>query len=521
MRKKMSNTQNIPAAAHDGERRADSGWSRRDVLGAGVASLVPLVAAATAVGPATADDGTRNGTRTDVVVVGAGISGLTAARRLSKAGVSVRVLEANPRVDGRTVNLDVGRRLVTEGGGQWVGPGQDRVLALLGELRLAIFDTYLAGKTTYLYRGARQIYEGTIPPFGPLALADFAKAQFQLEQMAATVPVGRPWTALLANAWDAVSLGQWMDTNMYTDEAKYSLLVTFNMINGVDAHRTSLLYVLSRIAGAGGLDPMINNIGGAQQSRIVGGSHEISVRIAAELGKSVTLSCPVTKIAQAGNTVSVESSRQSVVCKRVVVAMSPKDAARISFSPPLPVRRVDLQRDWEVGTGWKIAAVYPTPFWRADGLNGMAVTDIPTASYIVDNSPPDASVGILITFIGTAANGGPLAWSEQVRTDGTARKHAVLDSFAAVFGERARHPIQYLEKDWVHEPWISGCETTRPPGMLTRYTDMVTEPVGRLHWAGTETADRWEGYMDGAVRAGERAAAEVLAALSSASAPES
>ncbi|MFI2562242.1 flavin monoamine oxidase family protein [Nocardia farcinica] len=448
---------------------------------------------------------------TDAVVVGAGVSGLTAARRLAQAGRSVVVIEAGDRVGGRTMNLDVAEGVITEGGGQWVGPGQDRVLALLGELGLDTFETHVAGKSIYHRRGRTRRYDGTIPPLNPLALADFAQLQLRLERMAKTVPVHAPWTAPRAAAWDATTFGRWLDANAMTAEAREMFTTAFSVTNSEDPHSTSLLVQLARISGSGGIDHIVNITAGAQESRVVGGTVRIAECLAEDLGDAVVLGSPVTEIAQDGDGVRVRSARVEVRADRVIVAMSPADAARIRITPALPTHREMLQRRWGSGAESKLFAVYDRPFWRERGLNGQAVTDLPVAKYVVDNSPPDGSVGILLTFLGTAGGGPGEHRTDPLLDDPVARRSAFLADLTVLFGAHAENPVAYLEKDWAHEPWISGCVGSRAPGSLTQYTDADRRPVGRIHWAGTETATVNQGYLDGAVRAAERAVAEVLA----------
>src|SRR5262245_13754123 len=486
------------------------GVSRREVLAAGgagaAAGLMPG-----RVPPVWAR--ARKHLRADVVVVGAGISGLTAARRLIQAGRSVLVLEASERVGGRTVNLDVGAGVITEGGGEWVGPGQDRILALIDELGLSTFKTYVEGQSIYLRNGSRQTYTDPDIPLGPDALVDFVQMQTRLEQMASTVPAEAPWAAPDALEWDGMTFGQWLDANSFSAEAKWLFTLVFTIIVAEDPHETSLLRILHAVASSGGIAHMFNTTGGAQESRVVGGSQLVSLRMAEDLGRQVILGSPVTEIRQTNEDVVVTSGGVKVQCKRVIVAMAPADADRIRFVPDLPVRRAALQRKWRNGTESKLFAVYDKPFWRDDGFSGQAITDLPTAPYVADNSPPDGRLGILVAFIGTAGSGGGLKWSDAVLDDPTARRAAFLDSLTTLFGPKAGQPAQYLEKDWVHEPWINGCVSTRAPGTLTHYTNAAREPVGRVHWAGTETALLNEGYMDGAVSAGERAAKEVGDAL--------
>ena len=499
---------------------SNGGISRRQALrsgalGAAGVALGALTQQAEAAARVQRTGRRRSGATVDVLVIGGGISGLTAAYRLLRhSDLSVLVLEANDRVGGRTVNLPLPGGKITEGGGQWTGPGQDRVQALARELGIGMFDTYVTGESVYVYQGKRQPHTGSIPPLGSSALADLVHNLAQLDQMANTVPLDAPWQAPDAEQWDATTFGQWLDANVATAEARSLYTLVFSIINGQDPHATSLLFALFVIHSGGGIARLIGTSGGAQNSRFVGGSQEISLRMASRLGSRVMLQTPVDHIDQtSGKYVVVRSGTEEFAARRVIVAMTPQDANRVRYTPTLTTQRIMLQKIWPIGGGWKTFAVYKKPFWRAQGLNGQAITDLPAALYTADNSPPDGSLGVLLSFFGTANQKFEFGGSPRQLNDLGARRGAVLDAFATIFGKQALHPIAYLEKDWMREPWIAGCKAPVPPGLLTMYTSALTDPVGRIHWAGTETAPINVGAMDGAVRAGERTAREVAAAL--------
>jgi monoamine oxidase len=441
----------------------------------------------------------------DVVVVGAGLSGLVAARRLAASGRSVLVLEARDRVGGRTVNASIGGGNVTEMGGQWVGPTQDRVLALIEELGLETFPTYYEGRSVLDLRGRQRSYKGTIPRLAPHVLFDIDRMRRRLDKLARTVPPEAPWTAPGAEDLDAQTLHSWVQRKMRTRKGREVLELAVGTLFGTDSAQTSLLWALSIVNAAGGFDALVDTDGGAQQDRLVGGSQLISTRLAEKLGDWVVLDAPVRRIAQDGAGVTVEADGISARAQRVIVSIPPALTSRISFAPSLGGMRDQLVQRMAAGVITKCAAVYPEPFWRERGLTGQAVSDSGPISTTFDNSPPDGSPGVMMGFIaGDAA-------VRHARLGESERRQRVLDCFVHLFGEDAAHPGIYLERAWAEEEWSRGGPiSSTAPGALTTYGEALRRPAGRVHWAGSETSAVWAGYMDGAVRSGERAAEETL-----------
>jgi monoamine oxidase len=442
----------------------------------------------------------------DVVVVGAGFAGLAAARELTAAGRSVTVLEARDRVGGRVRNHALGNGKVVEVGGQWVGPTQDRVLALAKDLGVETFPTYDTGARVLHFGGRRGTYRGTIPRINPLVIADVGRAQARLESLAKRVPLDTPWSARRAESWDAMTFETWLRRNTATRAARTLLSLGIEAVFACEPGDVSLLHVLFYAHSAGSFQMAIDTGGGAQQDRFVGGSALLCERAAQQLGGDVVhLEAAVHTIDVAGETVTVESVAGTWTCRRVIVSVPPLLAGRIHYAPALPTWREQLTQRAPMGSVIKCNAIYHEPFWRADGLSGQATGDGEGARVVFDNSPPDGSPGILLGFLeGDEAR-------RLGRADPATRRRAVLESLARYFGPRAADPFDYVELDWQTERWSGGCYGTLfGPNVWTRYGPALRAPTGPIHWAGTETAPVWCGYMDGAVSSGQRAAAEVL-----------
>ena len=441
----------------------------------------------------------------DVLVVGAG---LAAARDLVAAGRSVLVLEARDRVGGRVVSQGIGDGKIVEMGGEYAGPTQDRVYALAADLGVMTFPTYDTGRKVLHFNGKRATYGGTIPRISPFVLFDIGLAQARLEALARKVPAEAPWTAPDAEKLDGQTFQTWMRRNGVSKSARTLLALAVEAVFAAEPGDISLLHMLFYVHAGGSFQRLIDTTGGAQQDRFTGGSALLAEGLAARLGDVVRLEAPVGRIEVRGDAVTAATPAGQFGSRRVIVATPPHLAGRIEYSPALPSAREQLTQRTPMGSVIKCQVIYDEPFWRKDGLSGQATGDGTGTRVVFDNSPPDGTPGILLAFVeGDEAR-------RLGRESAAVRRQTVLDSLVRYFGPRAAKPEAFLELDWQQEKWSGGCYGTLfGPNVWTRYGPALREPVGPIHWAGTETSPVWTGYMDGAIRSGERAAAEVLATL--------
>ena len=442
----------------------------------------------------------------DAIVIGAGLSGLAAARELEAGGMDVRVLEARDRVGGRTLNHPVGERPedVVEVGGQWVGPTQHEVMGLIGELGIETYPTHAEGESVFENRNGKLTrYSGVIPRLSPIVLADYGRADAKFKRMAKSVDPGAPWEHPDAERLDGQTVDDWIRRTAKTTTGREALALGIRGVFSVEPADMSMLHWLFYTASAGNWDELVEVEDGAQQDRIVGGSQLISLRMAEGLGDRVILSSPVRSIRVQDDGVAAGDLR----ARRVIVALPPALAGTLDYEPALPGARAQLTQRVPMGSVIKCMAVYDEPFWRGDGLSGIATSLPGPVQVVFDNTPPNGAPGVLLGFLEgrDARILGPKSEAE--------RRDAVVGTFTRLFGERAANPRGYIEKDWSAEPFSRGCYAGVPtPGTWTAYGHVLREPVGSIHWAGTETATRWMGYFDGAIQAGRRAAGEVLAA---------
>ena len=448
--------------------------------------------------------------RADVVVVGAGLAGLVAARDLRRAGKSVIVLEARKRVGGRCYSKKLaGASDVANLGATFVGPTQRKIVGLARELGIGVFPTYNTGKNVLFFNGRRDTYEDAIPPVSPTALVEAQLAITQLNDMSKTVPLDAPWTAPRAAEWDGQTFETWKLANIQTADGRKLLDLGIEAVFSIQPRDVSLLFILFYIHSAGSLDELINTAGGAQESRIEGGTQLIANELRRRLGtKRVVLGAPVRRIVSKGRHVDVISDRGTFRAKRVVVAVPPTIAGRIRYSPGLPALRDQLTQRVPLGSVTKTFAVYDTPFWREDGLTGQATSNEDPVKITFDGSPRSGRPGVLLGFVDgdDARILNAKSHAERARLE--------MESYVKYFGPKARNARAVFDYPWDNDPVFRGAPIGfMPPGVMLSYGQALRRPAGRIHWAGTETATVWNGYMDGAVQSGERAAREVLAAL--------
>ena len=444
----------------------------------------------------------------DVCVVGAGLAGLTAARRLSQAGRSVVVLEARDRVGGRVWTKTSRDGVPVDMGACFIGPHHDRMHTLAKEMGVGTFKTFVAGDNVLATGGKVRRYRGDIPRISPVALLSAAQAIARMNAMAKRVPVDAPWDAPKAEAWDALSVRAWLTAaHVPTRLARDLVEATVRACFAAELSEVSLLNWLFLAHSAGGIESLMNIAGGYQDSQFEGGVGQVPDAMAGELGDAVVLGAPVHAVRQDGERVEVTSAAGTVTAPARRPGPPRALAAGIRFDPVLPADHALLIHQVPAGTEVKMVALYDEPFWRHDGMSGATVATDDRIEVTLDTGQPAHAQGVVAGY-----SAGPRARA-LAALGVTERRDVFVRMLTTRLGPKAASPFEVLEQNWAEEQWTRGCSMGHfPTGVLTQYGRRLREPVGRLHWAGTETAATSYGSMDGAVRSGERVCEEILRA---------
>ena len=436
----------------------------------------------------------------DVIVIGAGASGLKAATELVNLGRSVLVLEANDRVGGRLKRGDVAGQ-VADFGGQWVGKGHDVLLGEAKRFGIETYAQYETGKTVMQLMGKVVQFTGNVPKMPILSLLELARIQKRWDRDGATVPAEAPWDAPNAKLWDSMTLDSWIEKNVHTKAARAFARLIPRGAWATDASQISYLWFLDALRSNGGLEYFMAVKDGMLDAKFKGGMQQIAQCLADALGDRLILSAPVLKIAQNDGGVVVSTPKGDFTARFVVVTAPPAAAARIAYEPHLPSSRDALHQRMPAGAIMKIMVVYATPFWREDGFSGQVATD-DTLGIVMDDVRDDGAAVLLAFIEGQHAIALSPAGKDM-------RREKVIASLVRFFGPKAKDYVAYDDNDWTLEPYAHGYVSAMPPGALTHYGHALREPCGRIHWAGSETSVEYAGCIEGALRSGIRVAHEV------------
>jgi monoamine oxidase len=455
-----------------------------------------------------------NNKNADVIIIGAGISGLQTASLLKQQGISVAVLEARDRVGGRSLNHQFDNGDLVDVGGQWIGPGHDRMYALAKQHNIATYPLYNRGKNLIRFRQALTKYSGTIPKLSPVHLLQVGWLLWRFESMAASINPEAPYEHKHAHKWDSMTVLTWMNRNSLSDAAKKVFAIGIKAIFTVEPKEISMLHALFYAKSGISLDNLMSVDGGAQQDRIHGGTQGICQALANTLGDELKLDHPVMSVQHGLETVTVTCKNgHTFTADKLISTVPPNQLLRISFDPLLPSIKDQMWQRMPAGSCIKCVAQYETPFWRDNNLSGQSVgldNDL-LVNVTFDNTEKGKTAGLLMGFI---EGDNARLWGQKSDDE---RRQAVLSCFAQYFGEQALSPIDYVDKDWSKEQWTRGCYAASfGVGAWTEFGAHLATPIGPIHFAGTETASQWYGYFEGALQSAERVVTEITGVTESA-----
>ncbi len=441
----------------------------------------------------------------DVVVIGAGVAGLTAANDLKKAGLSVAVLEARDRAGGR-LWTDVIDGAMLEIGGQWVSPDQDALIDTIADLGLETYSRYREGDSVYIGPdGVLTRFTGDIFPVKPETEKVMVELIDKLDALVAQVDPDEPWATPDAAELDKVSFEEWLHRETSDQEAidNIALFIAGAMLTK-PPHAFSALQALLMAASAGSFTHLVDADFILDQ-RVVGGLQQVPLLLAERLGDDVFLNQPVRTLEWGQDGVTAVADGMTVRARHVIVALAPVLYNRISFVPPLPRLQHQMHQHLSMGFVIKVHAVYDRPFWREQGLSGTAFSPYELSHEAYDNTNHGDERGTLVGFVSDR-----LA-DDVFRISAEERKERILESLSHYYGPEAKNPVVYYESDWGSEEWTRGAYAASfDLGGLHRYGADLRSAVGPIHFACSDMAGAGYQHVDGAIRMGRLAAEQIL-----------
>lgn len=450
----------------------------------------------------------------DVVVIGAGLAGLAAARHLVACGVDrVLVVDGRHEPGGKCVQRPIRDHLADCGAG-WTAAGQHHIKKLAAEVGVDSYPTEVeGGKTIRLVDGAVSYLDPGSWGVSDQVLREIDRIFAELERLCQRVPAARPWEAEDADELDAMTVDSWIRNRTADAAARAAALHYFDSAV-VPPRQMSMLSAVAFIASCGGLAGLETEA----DELFAGGAAQIPRSVAEELSDRVRLDWPVTELNWSDGRVAIGGPRGSLNAQRVIVAMSPADARRITYRPGLSTMREMLHKGWVQSSLIKTNVVYDRPFWRTAAedrpvITGWASSDSGCPRVVLDATPAGARPGVLAAFTYIEGEQEPFAIPHEVLNDQAARQRLLMDNLVEMYGPEAGHPVAVQETHWGHEPYIAGCLGFAPPGVLIQCGTALRDPVGPIHWAGAESAEVWINHLSGAVQSGIRAATEIIEVL--------
>ncbi|MEJ6555085.1 flavin monoamine oxidase family protein [Microbacterium esteraromaticum] len=447
----------------------------------------------------------------DVIIIGAGFAGLTAATLLAEQGRSVLVLEGRDRVGGRAFSGEVAG-VTVDLGATWVAERHEAVLDLARFVGCTTTPQYHSGDNLLSMDGERVVWSGAMPLSGPVNAEDVGRVLEEFSALVETIDVDAAWNSPRSRELDAISFGAWLDKLEAGVSTRALMAVVARVQWGCGPGDVSLLHALRYVRAGGGLEHMLAVEGGQQQDRIAGGTQQIATRLAERLGDRVVLGAVVETIDQdeERGSVTVRTALGDATAPFVISTTAPAHRTAIRFQPELPPQGQGAARTWTMGSLSKAFVAYERPFWREEGLSGESIIDGGTFFITFDVSPSDDGPGVLMTFCDDRVYD---AFMPEDRRD------RVVRQLTELYGPQAEQPVDYVDHCWGTDSFApGGPNPSIAPFAMTSYGPALAEPHGRIHWAGSETAGAWAGTLNGAVLTGRRAATAVSELLDAASA---